>query len=405
MKRMNNDMAVSPIVATLVLIVVAVIGAVAVGTIMGTFSTSVSKNVNANQASSASQTELLIAGSTTVSPITEAAGALYTQLNPGVKITNQAIASGAGIQAVGNGVADIGETSDPANPRWTNQFPQLQPHLIGYGIIAIITNAADPANQSATYVSYADLQQTFAPSTTAKNGMPAYTGTYTTLSTSTVPVGRADSSGTASVFYKFLGATPDAVTGSYQQSTLAAPGGELVNGNMGVISTVGATHYAIGYADYGDAVNAASSANGATPSVIILPYTDGTGAATWTPASGGAPGWYMLNQSSSAYFNAGDWASTADITNMWNAFRGEVKEMNYYTVEQPQTDNGLYPQTSKHAQGVYNLSLIRPLTYWTNGAPNTAEQNFITFVQTNPQNAAGIGVFQATNNFGLPDVA
>ncbi len=35
MKRMNNDIAVSPIVATLVLIVVAVIGAVAVGTIYG----------------------------------------------------------------------------------------------------------------------------------------------------------------------------------------------------------------------------------------------------------------------------------------------------------------------------------------------------------------------------------
>ena len=37
MAKMSNEVAVSPIVATLVLIVVAVIGAVAVGTIMGTF--------------------------------------------------------------------------------------------------------------------------------------------------------------------------------------------------------------------------------------------------------------------------------------------------------------------------------------------------------------------------------
>ena len=44
--KKNNDMAVSPIVATLVLIVVAVIGAVAVGTIMGTFSSDVSKQAN-----------------------------------------------------------------------------------------------------------------------------------------------------------------------------------------------------------------------------------------------------------------------------------------------------------------------------------------------------------------------
>src|SRR5208283_4696421 len=97
MKRMNNEMAVSPIVATLVLIVVAVIGAVAVGTIMGTFSSSVSKQANASQANTASQTEILVAGSTTVDPITQAAAKVYSATNPGVKITSQAIASGAGI--------------------------------------------------------------------------------------------------------------------------------------------------------------------------------------------------------------------------------------------------------------------------------------------------------------------
>src|SRR5208337_557432 len=125
-KRMNNEMAVSPIVATLVLIVVAVIGAVAVGTIMGTFSTSVSKNVNSNQANSASQTEILVAGSTTIDPITQAAAKVYSATNPGVKITSQAIASGAGIQAVGNGVADIGATSDGVSAAQLQQFPQLQ---------------------------------------------------------------------------------------------------------------------------------------------------------------------------------------------------------------------------------------------------------------------------------------
>ncbi|MGB7993106.1 hypothetical protein, partial [Methanoregula sp.] len=63
MAKMSNEVAVSPIVATLVLIVVAVIGAVAVGTIMGTFSTSVQKQANAQQAASASQTEILVDGS------------------------------------------------------------------------------------------------------------------------------------------------------------------------------------------------------------------------------------------------------------------------------------------------------------------------------------------------------
>src|SRR5271157_5696277 len=108
MKRMNNEMAVSPIVATLVLIVVAVIGAVAVGTIMGTFSSDVSKQANANGAGAASQTEIVVAGSTTVDPITQLAAKAYTAKNPGIKITSQAMGSGAGVAAVGNGVADIG---------------------------------------------------------------------------------------------------------------------------------------------------------------------------------------------------------------------------------------------------------------------------------------------------------
>ena len=68
MYKMDNQAAVSPIVATLVLIVVAVVGAVAVGSIMGTFSSSVSKQANTGNAASASQTEILIAGSTTVYP-------------------------------------------------------------------------------------------------------------------------------------------------------------------------------------------------------------------------------------------------------------------------------------------------------------------------------------------------
>ena len=83
LKHMNNEMAVSPIVATLVLIVVAVIGAVAVGTIMGTFSSDVSKQANANGAGTAAQNEILVAGSTTIDPITQAAAKMYTLPEPG----------------------------------------------------------------------------------------------------------------------------------------------------------------------------------------------------------------------------------------------------------------------------------------------------------------------------------
>lgn len=87
LKHMNNDMAVSPIVATLVLIVVAVIGAVAVGTIMGTFSSDVSKQANSGDASGAASTELIIAGSTTVLPASEEITKIYMAAHPGVKLT------------------------------------------------------------------------------------------------------------------------------------------------------------------------------------------------------------------------------------------------------------------------------------------------------------------------------
>ena len=112
MKRMNNDMAVSPIVATLVLIVVAVIGAVAVGTIMGTFS-SVAKQVNTNGAAAASDSggNLLIAGSTTVYPASVILAQDYMTQNPRSKITVQQGGSGAGVSMVGQGIIDIGASS------------------------------------------------------------------------------------------------------------------------------------------------------------------------------------------------------------------------------------------------------------------------------------------------------
>src|SRR5208337_1994771 len=207
MKRMNNEMAVSPIVATLVLIVVAVIGAVAVGTIMGTFSTSVSKNVNSNQANAASQMEILVAGSTTIDPITQAAAKVYSATNPGVKITSQAIASGAGIQAVGNGVADIGATSDGVSAAQLQQFPQLQSYQIGMGAIVVIQNAAKPAVPSTvTSLTFGDLQAAFIPTGdfVPSTINAAVTGDVPTTDTVVI---RADSSGTAKTFFKFLNIT------------------------------------------------------------------------------------------------------------------------------------------------------------------------------------------------------
>jgi phosphate transport system substrate-binding protein len=375
MKRMNNEMAVSPIVATLVLIVVAVIGAVAVGTIMGTFSTSVSKNVNANQANSASQTEILVAGSTTIDPITQAAAKVYSANNPGIKIDSQAVGSGAGIQAVGTGVADIGASSDGVSFAQQAQFPQLQSTLIGYGAIVPIEYYDGSAANSAwnpalsPVLTQTDLADIFQPGVNAASA--ALTGGH-----AAVVVYRADSSGTAKTFDAFIAGTysQNGVAGfsqwtncgdNYNSTAIA------VNGNQAMIATVGTTKGAVGYADYGDAVTGVSGGK-----VWILPYNDGVKTYGFTQAN-----------------------SSVNTLNEWNALRTQAKSEYASAVETP---------GSAVTLSASNATLLRQLFYLTNGAPNSDVQNFISFVKNDPRdptNANNFGVFQETNNFGIPDVA
>jgi len=344
MKRMNNDMAVSPIVATLVLIVVAVIGAVAVGTIMGTFSTSVSKNVNANQANSASQNEILVAGSTTVNPITVAAGNVYSAQNPGIKVVSQSTGSGAGLQAVGQGVADIGQMSDTPNSYQLAQYPQLQQYQIGMGAIVVITNAANPANATPV-LTYNDIQTAFIQdklqtgasyvSTMTSKTEPigsATTYTATTLSPTAAwaqtdfmapanVVLRSDSSGTAATFYTFLGNGPTAT--SQDTSLDNTTGYQAVNGNPLVVSTVGTTAYSLGFADYGDVVANTQSAD----SVIIVPYSDGlTGSGIPASANTQYTGFYALSYQST---------TAANILVDWNQLRNQAHNQYKYYVEIP----------------------------------------------------------------------
>jgi phosphate transport system substrate-binding protein len=410
MKRMNNDMAVSPIVATLVLIVVAVIGAVAVGTIMGTFSTSVSKQANANQANSASQTEILVAGSTTVNPVTLAAGALYTAANPGIKITSQAIASGAGVQAVGNGVADIGAISEPVKDAWTQQFPNLQQYQIGEGAVVVITNNNHPANNNVA-LSYGDLQDAFNATALGATGSPNF-GTLSFLTTnggtandwkgpygvgSTIGITtviRADSSGTANTFYSYLGYG----TNTPQQFTAGNPNTTAVNGNPALVQTVGFTNYAIGFADYGDAVAAASGSNSQGGQLInILEPVDSTG--TLYP--------FAAQQSTGIGF----FDTASNITANWNGIRYVAKDLYTYNVEKNQpnlaTQTNINADAKSHNNNIsFPITSLRPLIYLTNGAPSADVKAFINYVQANPQDpVTHEGVFQENNDFGMTDIA
>jgi len=357
LKHRNNDMAVSPIVATLVLIVVAVIGAVAVGTIMGTFSSDVSKQANSDKASSASATEIVIAGSTTVDPVTQAIAKLYSAQNPGVKISSQATGSGAGFQAMTLGVTDIGAMSEFPDTAKMTQNPNAQQYRIGSGAVAVIQNHKTPALAAfaTTAVKQTDLDAIY----TGNAAMP------TGFNAATFGVTRADSSGTADTFFKWI-------NGSKQSDMVFTSAANPVikkSGNAAVVQYVGATDYAIGYGDYG-------YVSGRTDvDMLSITQTIATKIYTTTAVSGSAP--------------ATEWAAQYDrlAAAAQNEYRNNVEKTKFAGQADAKND--------------YLISMIHPLVYLTNGAPSSSiVKSYIDFAQS----GSAVQGFKDTNTFSLAQI-
>lgn len=280
LKLMNNEMAVSPIVATLVLIVVAVIGAVAVGTIMGTFSTDVSKQANSGNAASQAQTEIIVAGSTTLQPLELNLKTDYELAHPGIKINVQGGGSGAGVSSVAMGISDIGASSaaskvtsaQASNPSSTD-YQNLYVALIGGRGVAWITNGATSGVTSAVQ---ADLKTAYAPASTDANGV--VTATITSIPTGTIMVQRADSSGTQDDASTWVGGSTGYIGAGHAVGK---------TGNDGVLSYISTTPNTLGFVDAGYALNNPAG-------ITILPVTDSTGTYTMTAAhvKAALKGWY-----------------------------------------------------------------------------------------------------------------
>jgi phosphate transport system substrate-binding protein len=268
MKRMNNDMAVSPIVATLVLIVVAVIGAVAVGTIMGTFSTSVSKQVNANGAGTAAATggNLVIAGSTTVYPASVLLAQDYMSQNPATKITVQGGGSGAGVAAVGQGIVDIGASSSALTQTQLTTYPNLQPYQIGARSVVWIVNK-NAGIATTTNVTKADILA-FVSAAAGTNSTGTLGNNINTL------VQRSDASGTESTAAAYLGY---ATTGDNAfDNVLITTKPE--SGNAGVISEINGNTAGneLGFADLGYVFTSSGTYQPSAANVRVLNLNDGT---------------------------------------------------------------------------------------------------------------------------------
>ena len=219
-----NESAVSPIVATLVLIVVAVVGAVAVGTIMGTFSSDVAEQTNVGDVGGSASAEVLIAGSTTVQPVSEILAEAYMTQKPGVKISVQGGGSGAGVTSVGMDIVDIGSASRPVKDAELEKYPSLQTYQIGGSAVVLICSD----DLTLDNVTQADIKEAY------ENG--TFTGT---LSTARTAFARAESSGTQDTFLEWL--EIDAVHEDVEGRT----------GNAGVLAAVADATDAIGFVDFG----------------------------------------------------------------------------------------------------------------------------------------------------------
>nr|QNO41800.1 hypothetical protein EABBNKNM_00015 [Methanosarcinales archaeon ANME-2c ERB4]QNO42724.1 hypothetical protein APGODIHH_00013 [Methanosarcinales archaeon ANME-2c ERB4] len=220
----KDTRAVSPIVATLVLVVVAITGAAAVGTIMGTFSSDVSEESNTGELTSASSTEILIAGSTTVQPVSELLAEAYMDDHQGVKITVQGGGSGAGVSSTGMNIVDIGAASRDVKSEEAAKYPNIKTHKIGGSAVVVIVHGTSITN--ATKAEVNDLYV---------NG----TGGSGNLSAITKIFDRSEESGTEDTFCKWVGNT------TFHSSV------EGKSGNAGVLKAVEDTPNSIGFVDFG----------------------------------------------------------------------------------------------------------------------------------------------------------
>jgi phosphate transport system substrate-binding protein len=251
---MKNDSAVSPIVATLVLIVVAIIGAAAVGVLMGTFSSDVSEKANAGDISDSASSNVLIAGSTTVQPVSELLAKAYMKEHQGIKITVQGGGSGAGVSSVGMDIVDIGSASRPVKTEELQKYPNLQTFQIGGSAVMVVTN--DLTGTSVTGATKDGLKELYtAAEDIDMDGKLGWTDSDTDKIIDAGEIGD-DSSGTVITIYQRsdVSGTEETLSKEYlgDESLISNSYAKGVSGNPAMVTAVDAdTGVAIGFVDFG----------------------------------------------------------------------------------------------------------------------------------------------------------
>lgn len=241
-KFVESESGVSPVVATLVLIVVAVAGAVAVGTITGTFASDTATQANVEDVSESSKVTLLVGGSTTVQPLSEKLAEAFMKEKPGIKIEVQGGGSGAGMTGVGEGILDIGASSEFSKVESALRvYPDLKYFEIGGSAVVVIANGlSGNITKNALKKIFEDRDGKVGISDSNNDGL--------------ITDAEVDNAGTA--FRVFQRQDPGGTEETFAQyavgkKTLDEFGAEGRIGNAGVLEAVRATANSIGFVDYG----------------------------------------------------------------------------------------------------------------------------------------------------------
>nr|WP_245529339.1 phosphate ABC transporter substrate-binding protein [Methanofollis liminatans] len=170
-----------------------------------------------------------VTGSTTVLPIAQKAAESYMDANAYADIQVSGGGSGAGVQAVGEGTADIGMASRDLKAAEKEKYPDLVQYVVARDGIAVIVNPAVAVNSLTT-------EQIKAIYTGETKNWKELGGSDMTI----VVIGRDSSSGTREFFSEKVMEKADYVSTQLEK-----------NSNGAVKQTVAQTPGAIGYVGLG----------------------------------------------------------------------------------------------------------------------------------------------------------
>jgi len=363
-KHINSKRrAVSPIVATLILVVVAVVGGGVVAVMTGQIGSDTSKQASSANTADKSTSQLVIGGSTTVFPLTEAIRPAFEATN-GIKIVDQQGGSGAGMIGVHQGALDIGATSSLKTYQdevAKDALADLRSFEIAGSAVIPIAKGLDPACTSITQQALALLYASGAAATFTSPTAGAcadggfINATDITAGTALGTVQRSDPSGTEETWAKF-------VTGGTSVDTAGAVGAD---GNSGVLAKVQTGTLAAPFIGFVDEGFAKDIATGKAIVQILAVQNGNTG--TSNPSAAVAIG-----------------ASTGPLET-------QIKIGLKSTTAVP----SFFPPSQTTGN-----QLVRTMYYVTHGAPSTIEQKFIDYARSTDSNAAGQGVVDKIHSVG-----